>query len=200
MNRLLFDVSDADLAAELIKNCPEAQRLAVERFAPQVRRLLRRSLGQENDVEDLEQEVFLCLFRRIRALKEPGSLRPFIMAIALRSVFHEQRRRRRFAHVTLEPELAQIGPATKRDEAVASYALARLGKLVFGLPKRERSTFLLRFVEGMTVTEIAHALQLSEATTRRSFNRAWLSVSKRAARDLFLSDYFGGTPCSIEVD
>ena len=56
--------------------------------------------------------------------------------------------------------------------------------------ERERRAFVLRFVECMTVSEIAAALAISEATTRRCFTRAWLLVSKKAASDPFLSDYF----------
>jgi RNA polymerase sigma-70 factor, ECF subfamily len=183
------DLSDADLVHELLGNRPEAQRLVVRRFAPLVRGLLRRSLGLHHDLEDAEQEVFLSLFRCIESLRDPRSLRPFIVAITFRTALHERRRYRKLAAITLES--GRIGPATERDEVVASYALIRLGKLVLRLHERERKTFVLRFVEGMTVSEIAGALEISEATTRRSFNRAWSFVNKLAARDPFLYDYFG---------
>lgn len=189
-NRFQIDLSDADLVAELIRKRPEAYRLAVERFAPPVRRLLQRSLGPDSDIDDVQQEVFWCLFRRIGSLRDPLSLRPFVMAIALKTVLHERRSRRKLARMSLEPEPARIARGTKSDAAVASYALARLENLVLRLHKRERKTFVLRFVEGMTVSEIADALGISEATTRRSFTRAWRHVSKWAARDAFLSDYF----------
>jgi RNA polymerase sigma-70 factor (ECF subfamily) len=191
VNPFHTEVSDAELVGDLIKNRPEAHRLVVDRFGPLVRGLLRRSLGPANDIDDVEQEVFWCLFRRIATLRDPLSLRPFIMAITFRIVLRERRRRRKLARLTLEPELAQIGPTTKCDEAVGSHALMRLGKLLHRLHERERRTFILRFVEGMTVSEIADALALSEATTRRSFKRARLLVSKWAGRDPFLSDYFG---------
>ena len=191
VNRLQVDLSDADLVAELVKNRPEAHRLALQRFAPLVRGLLLRSLGGENDIDDLQQEVFWCLFRRVTALRDPLSLRPFVMAITLRTVFHERRRRRTLGQLMLLPEPAQLDRPTKRDEAVASYAFVRLGELVKRLRERERRTFVLRFVEGMTVSEIAESLAISHATTRRSFTRAWLSVNKWAERDPFLSDYLG---------
>ena len=52
----------------------------------------------------------------------------------------------------------------------------------------------MRFEAGMTVSEIAEALEISEATTRRSFNRARSFVNKLAVRDPFLYDYFGKEP------
>jgi len=46
-----------------------------------------------------------------------------------------------------------------------------------------------RFVEGMTVTQIATAMHISEPTARRSFSRAWTRMQKWAAADPFLNDY-----------
>ena len=188
-NRSLRDPSDVELVSALIDNRPEAQRLVVQRFAPLVRGLLRRSLGPKCDIDDAQQEVFWCLFRRIDTLREPAALRAFIMAITFRVALHERRRSRKFSAAPFDHERAE--PTTKHDDAVASYALIRLGKLVLRLHERERKTFVLRFIEGMTVSEIAGALAISEATTRRSFSRAWSSVNKWAARDPFLFDYFG---------
>lgn len=186
-----FEPSDADLVGGLIGNRPEAQRLAVQRFSPLVRAILRRSLGHPNDIDDAQQEVFLCLFRRIHTLREPRALRGFITGIALRTILQERRRRRTFALITLDPEIDTVGVLTRRDEAVASYALIRLGKLILRLRERERKTFVLRFVQGMTASEIAKVLAISEATTRRSFTRAWHFVKMWAEQDAFLSDYFG---------
>ena len=191
-NRVGLDLSDAELVRELIDNRPEAHRLLVRRFAPLVRGLLRRSLGPHHDLEDAEQEVFLSLFRCVDTLRDPRSLRPFIVAITFRTALHERQRYRKLAAITLES--GRIAASTKRDEVVASYALIRLGKLVLQLHERERRTFVLRFVAGMTVSEIAEALEISEATTRRSFNRARSFVNKLAVRDPFLYDYFGKEP------
>ena len=187
-NRLRLDLPDADLVSELLNNRPEAHRLVVQRFTPLVRALLRRSLGPKDDIDDAQQEVFWSLFRSIDTLRDPCSLRAFIMTITFRAVLHERRRRR--PSIPLDCLPARMGLEAKRDEAEASYALLRLGSLLMRLSERERKTFVMRFVEGMTVSEISEALAVSEATTRRSYTRAWSFVSKWAAQDPFLFDYF----------
>jgi RNA polymerase sigma-70 factor, ECF subfamily len=191
-NRLRLDLPDAELVGELLNNRPEAHRLVVQRFTPLVRALLRRSLGPKNDIDDAQQEVFWSLFRSIDSLRDPCSLRAFIMTITFRAVLRERRRRR--VTIPLESVPARMGPEAKRDEAEASHALLRLGSLLLRLNERERNTFVMRFVEGMTVSEIAEELAVSEATTRRSYTRAWSLVSKWAAQDPFLMDYFGDAP------
>ena len=65
----LEEADDATLARALIGRSPAAPRVAWKRFAPMVRRILRRSLGPEGDIEDVVQDVFLCLFERVPTLR-----------------------------------------------------------------------------------------------------------------------------------
>jgi RNA polymerase sigma-70 factor (ECF subfamily) len=171
----------------LTEGRPEAFRTAWERFAPLVGGVLRRALGSD-ELEDVQQEVFSCLFRRVSTLRDPQALRPFVIAITLNTVKYERRRRRRRARVSLVPDPAQLNvPAP--DQPASSLAFVRLTGLVRKLAERERATFVYRFVEGMTVTQIAAAMHISEPTARRSFSRAWTRMQKWAAADPFLNDY-----------
>jgi DNA-directed RNA polymerase specialized sigma24 family protein len=65
----------------------------------------------------------------------------------------------------------------------------RFVDLVRKLAERERATFVFRFIEGMTVAQVAVAMNVSEPTARRSFSRAWARMQKWAERDPFLNDY-----------
>src|SRR5215468_2103569 len=74
----LGTVEDADLARALIDHHPDAPRAVWTRFAPLVRRLVRRSLGPDPHVEDLVQEVFATLFSKPERLRDPAAFRGFI--------------------------------------------------------------------------------------------------------------------------
>lgn len=182
-----FDVSDAELVAALVQGRPEAYRTVWDRFSPLVGGVLRRSLGPD-ELEDVQQEVFSCLFRRMSTLRDPLALRPFVIAITLNTVKYERRRRRRRARVGLIPDPAQLNVAD-RDQPASKLAFARFTRLVRQLAAREQATFVYRFIDGMTLSQIAKAMHISEPTARRSFSRAWARMQKWAARDPFLNDY-----------
>src|SRR5262249_44722297 len=78
----LVELDDAGLARALIADDPRAPRVAWQRFAPMVHRILRRSLGPGSDVEDLAQDVFVCLFDKVKTLREPKVLKAFVISIA----------------------------------------------------------------------------------------------------------------------
>jgi RNA polymerase sigma-70 factor (ECF subfamily) len=184
------DLSDAELAAALTEGRPEAFRTAWERFSPLVGGVLRNALGYD-ELEDVQQEVFASLFRRVSTLRDPLALRPFVIAITLNTVKYERRRRRRRSRIALIADPAQLNIAG-RDQPASNLAFGHFMALVRQLAKREQATFVYRFVERMTVAQIATAMNISEPTARRSFSRAWARMQKWAARDPFLNDYLQG--------
>src|SRR5688572_3677697 len=84
---------DATLVHALIERHPQAARILWQRFAPMVHGMLKRSLGPDEDVEDLAQDVFMCVFQKASALREPQALQAFIVSVTTFAVRNELRRR-----------------------------------------------------------------------------------------------------------
>jgi RNA polymerase sigma-70 factor, ECF subfamily len=193
--------TDTELAVALIAGDAAAARLALERFTPMVRGILRRGLGTDVDVEDAFQDVFFCVFRRVATLRDPASFRAFVLAITFNTLLHERRRRQKRARFTCDDELVAATLASSRDEPAASYAVIRLKRLLSRLGERERRTFLLRFCDGCTALESAETLGVSEPTVRRALAHARSRIRTWAARDPFLLDYFAdGIPRESAVN
>ena len=81
------------------------------------------------------------------------------------------------AAVALAPRVLQ------RMDAENRYALRRLYGLLDRLSTRERLVLVLRHVEGMTLEEIAAAMDLSLATVKRGLRRASARVSQMVDAD-----------------
>jgi DNA-directed RNA polymerase specialized sigma24 family protein len=60
------------------------------------------------------------------------------------------------------------------------------------LNSQERTAFLLRFHQGLTVVEIAVILKVSEPTAKRRLQRARARLLKWAESDPVLLEYCGG--------
>lgn len=185
----LAEADDATLARALIAKEKAAPRVAWVRFAPLVRRILRRSLGPQHDVEDIVQDVFLCLFERVHTLRDPVALKAFIIAITVRTARYEIRRARvrRWVGLSRTAELPDLRVVNA--DSSAQHALIHFYQALNRINERDRTAFVLRFVEGMEAAEVAAALDVSVPTARRCFTRAWERVTFFARRDPFLVDY-----------
>ena len=146
-------------------------------------RIVSRAIGPDAEVEDVTQEIFYRLFSRIRTLRKPEALRSFVISFAIRIVKWELRRRRARRWLTLSETGDVPDEQLMVMDAENRYALRRLYSLLDRLSTRERLVLVLRHVEGMTLEEIADAMELSLATVKRGLRRASLRVSQMVDSD-----------------
>ena len=174
---------DTELARALIGGEPHAAELAWERYAPLVHRIVSRAIGPDAEVEDVTQEIFYRLFSRIGTLRKPEALRSFVISFAIRIVKWELRRRRARRWLTLSETGEVPDEQLMVMDAESRYSLRRLYALLDRLSTRERLVLVLRHVEGMTLEEIAEAMELSLATVKRGLRRASLRISQMVDAD-----------------
>jgi RNA polymerase sigma-70 factor, ECF subfamily len=190
----LADIDDETLARGLIEGHRQAQREVWRRYAPMVRRILRRALGPSHDVDDLMQEAFLSLFEAGGRLREPRALKAYVIAISSRTARGELRKRwvRRWVKLLpggdLDEETGDAARAVVPDPE-AREALRRFYRLLDKLGAETRAAFVLRFMEKLEVTEVAAALGISLSTAKRRVARAWERMVLLVEREPALVHY-----------
>jgi RNA polymerase sigma-70 factor (ECF subfamily) len=171
---------------------PHAARTLWIRFSPLVLRIFNRMVGSGPDNEDLVQDVFLTVFRRVHSLRNPNALGPFIASVA-RFAARAKRRERLRGRL----QRAQLSEASQ-DLVVTTNVESREGLLrfmtiLFRLRPEDRSAFALRTIEGKDLCETASALGVSRATVKRRVLRARNRIALLARRDPVLRAYLTTT-------
>jgi RNA polymerase sigma-70 factor (ECF subfamily) len=142
-----------------------------------VREVVRRSFGRSAEVEDLTQEVFFRLFRRVATLRKPESLRSFVLSFAFRTVKSERRRRRRVGWLVLTDTGRFAGDDAEATAVDNRLELRHVQSLLHRLSARERDVLFLSRVDGLKLTDIASRLRVSLSTTKRALRRARLRIA-----------------------
>ncbi len=182
---------DATLVAAALRSDGAATRAIWDRYAPLAVRLLRRFFGTTADQEDLLQEIFLRVFRRLRELRHPGGLRGFVAGIALGVARNEARRNKIRAIVGLSPDIDRVAAPTDGDEE-SREAARRLYAILDRASAEDRSLFVSRYVEQLDLHEVAAIHGMSFATARRRIDRMTERMSKRLRADELLDRYVDG--------
>ncbi|MEP6653455.1 MAG: RNA polymerase sigma factor [Myxococcales bacterium] len=186
----LTSADDATLARAMMAGDVQAPRVAWGRFAPMVHRMLKRTFGPTQDVDDMVQDVFMCLFRKVGGLREPKSLKAFVISITVMTIKYELRQRRVRRWVHLSGALSDInGPRTEQPDAASRQALNSFYAILDRLSARDRTAFVLRFFEGLELVQVADALGISVSTTKRHLSRIWQRVTLLVQRAPELSSY-----------
>lgn len=156
-------------------------------YAPLVWRAVRRLGPREADAEDLAQEVFLVVHRRLPEFEGRSKLSTWIYGICVR-VASDHRRR---AHVRRELPTAELpdagAPASQLDTVARAEARARLDALLDRLDEDKRAVFVLYELEELPMAEVAAAVG---APLQTAYAR--LHAARRIVHDAIAGAAVGG--------
>jgi RNA polymerase sigma-70 factor, ECF subfamily len=195
-------IDDGMLAAEALAGKPWAQREIWHRYAAMVYGLLRGSLNSRHDYDDLVQEVFLRVFRRLHTLENHSALRSFVYSVAVRVLSEEIRH---FYVVQRARDRLVLIADTRGEPSGTDFesrdTLLRIQRILDGLRDKHRAVFYLRHVEGMDLREVAEGLDISLATVKRYLLKAMRAIEHAAVRDEGLRISLAGImPSDLEKD
>ncbi len=183
--------TDAEIAQALQRGERAAEMEAWNRFAPGTAQTLRRLIGPGSDREDLLQEVYLRFFRNIKSLREPAAVRGFLAGICVHVVRQEiaRRKRARWLHLTptgSAPDTTMTHPDPENRDVIARYY-----RILDQLSGPDRSIFVSRTIEKLTLSEVADVHGVSVSTAQRRLARATKRVSALVRRDPALAALIG---------
>jgi RNA polymerase sigma-70 factor (ECF subfamily) len=131
--------------------------------------LMRFTAGPEPAL-DLAQEVWISVFRGLRKLHNPGVFRAWLYRIAHAKVVSQIRKSVREEQV-LESFSAEQEEISSDDEAISGDPELVRSALATLSPEH-REVLVLRFLENMSLEEIAHALECRPGTVKSRLHYA----------------------------
>jgi RNA polymerase sigma-70 factor (ECF subfamily) len=167
--------SDEELAERHRHGDPEAFRELYERYEGVVYNLALRLSGRPEDAEDLAQEVFLRIYRKLGGFRGNSTLKTWVFRVALNGCRSGLRRRHRWAGRRVEAEGVLEGVADGRrgpeERALGRDAGARVSQALARLPPDFREAVVLRDLQGLSYEEIAELVGVRIGTVRSRIAR-----------------------------
>lgn len=154
-------------------------RLAYEELVRRHQQWLVRFLlfllhGRKADAEDVAQEVFVKAYLAIDGFRGDAGFRGWLRTIARRTAFDHQRDRRTAARYEEAAwESASVIDGTSVAPGVEVAATRQLiAMLLLQLPYPYREILVLRYLEHLSVQEIAASLNIGESAAKMRLKRA----------------------------
>lgn len=136
------------------------------RYRDFVIRLARRFTGDEDDALDVLQETFSYLCRKFPGFVLTAAMTTFLYPVVKNlSIASRRKRLRAIGGEELLVNLPSVQPAPDTDRAELAVVLA-------GLSPAHREVVLMRFVDAMTLEEIAVALAVPLGTVKSRLHHA----------------------------
>ncbi|HEX2933673.1 MAG TPA: RNA polymerase sigma factor, partial [Candidatus Binatia bacterium] len=130
--------------------------------------------------KDLSQDAFLRAYSNIRQFDGRSSFYTWFYRIVVNLCLDHARRSGRVVWESLDAlsespgEQHQFADTTYQpdQEAIAGEAKRRANKTLEAMPKKQRTAFLLRNHQGLTIADIAKVMKTTEGTVRVYLHRA----------------------------
>src|SRR5437899_4425492 len=163
----------------------------VERHQRLVTGTVARMLGNNSDVEDIAQQVFVRVWKNAKRYVPRAKFTTWLLKITRNLVFNELRRTKRHAHVPLQSEPgAEDAPLKDEmnlapDASLLELELQRtIEDAILQLPETQRMALVLRRYEQLSYEQIAEVLDLSVPAVKSVLFRARSELRSRLSKYL----------------
>jgi RNA polymerase sigma-70 factor, ECF subfamily len=150
---------------------PAAFDALVTRYMRRAFGVAYRLLGNREDAEDLVQETFMTVLRRIDTFQRGRAFSPWFYRILVNRGLNARKARALRTAADL-PDDAAAGGASPERMAERAELQGRLRAALDGLPERQRVIVELFELEGFGGAEIAEILEISDGTVRWHLHEA----------------------------
>jgi len=158
---------------DLIQGCLEGDRRMQEelyrRFSPRMYGVCLRYAGNTAEAEDILQEGFIKVYKKLSSYRREGSFEGWIRRIFVNTAIEHFRRKTYQQPITEQHENTVEG---KFLSVLDDLAEKDIMKLIQELSPGYRTVFNLYVVEGYTHKEIGDLLNISEGTSKSQLSRA----------------------------
>lgn len=137
--------------------------------------------GNASDAEDLAQEVFLQVYRKISTFRGDAKFGSWLYRVAMNLVLmHFRRRRPREVSLNtplaLQPDLMQPQLSDRSWTSSCLVERVALGRALSSLSRARRNVVLLHDVNGFTHGEVGRRLGLAAGTSKSQLHKAHVEL------------------------
>jgi|SRR5688572_3277103 len=172
------DATDLDLCQLAEAGNLAAFEVIYQRYHRRTYSLTLRMTGNQTEAEDLTQEVFIQLFRKVGSFRGDSAFSTWLHRLTVNQVLMHFRKRSFKNEKTSEdgemPEQTVTGSANPLKMAVVDRIA--LKNAIAELPRGYKNVFVLHDVEGFEHEEVARMLGISVGTSKSQLHKARLKL------------------------
>ncbi len=167
---------DQSLVHEILSGDVNAYALLVKRYQKPILNLMLRMTGSEQDALDLTQETFVRAYEKLEKFNPSASFFPWLYTMGLNMARDFLRKAKRSPIESYDPENSLTVEFDQDDRLGDQIDIQKLQERLQLLPVDYREALLLRFHEGLSVSEVAYALGLSLSAAKMRIQRGLLKL------------------------
>lgn len=129
-------------------------------------RYIYRLTGEHALAEDILQEVFIIIYRKLRWLENPKLFRAWAYRIASRETFRRIQMEKRWTQQIRDEEILERISSDEKNEIYEPELIAKIPDLLAEISPASRAVIVLHYLEEMSLSETAQILDIAPGTAK----------------------------------
>lgn len=202
MKKQTKEIADTALVEKFNNGSIEAFEEIVKRYETKVFNLAMRFTRNQEDAEEVLQDVFITLYRKLSLFQGKSAFSSWLYRIVVNAAFMKLRKKKQTAAISVE----DLSPTTRmacfegdttlesRTDTLTTKHELRvvLEAAINKLPEQYRAVFILRDVDGLSNEEAGKILDLTVAAIKSRLHRSRLLLRRKLQK--YYDDYTGEKP------
>ncbi|MBI1307522.1 MAG: sigma-70 family RNA polymerase sigma factor [Bacteroidetes bacterium] len=168
---------------ELVKQCAnknrEAQKELFEKYASRMMGICIRYMSNTEDAKDVLQDGFVKVFMQIESFKFKSSLYTWMSRIFVNLCINRLNRTVQTLELTQEHESSTLNEENENQPIWGNLNRDQIMSEILALPDIYRVVINMYAIDGLTHSEIAKALNISEGSSKSRLSRARVILKER---------------------
>ena len=142
-------------------------------------RYIYRLTGEHALAEDVLQEVFIIIYRKLRWLENPKLFRAWAYRIASRETFRRIQMEKRWTQQIRDEEILERISSDEKNEIYEPELIAKIPDLLAEISPASRAVIVLHYLEEMSLSETAEILDIAPGTAKSRLAYGLESLRKK---------------------
>ncbi|HAM38114.1 MAG TPA: RNA polymerase subunit sigma-70 [Elusimicrobia bacterium] len=138
----------------------------------------------ENDTDEIAQQTFFNAFKGYKKFRGESSVDTWLIKIAINNIRTHFRKKKFFSIFKVldneEIEIKDLKDDSKSAEEVVKNKMIsnKINKAIEDLPARQKEVFVMKHIDGLSISEIADILEIAEGSVKASIFKAINNLRK----------------------
>ena len=183
--------TDIQLIKEFKRGNNQSFEILINRYADRAYGLASRMLKNQEDAEEVLQDVFTTVFKKISSFEGKSSFASWFYRITVNSALMKIRKRKQNRSIAIEdaiPSFHDSSALRTSDTQEADVLTQRkqiqqaLEEAISKLPEEYRGVYVLRDIDGLSSRQVGKMLKLSIPAVKSRLHRGRLMLRRKLAK------------------
>jgi len=160
----------------------------VRNYQENIYSLVFSFVRNEPDTDEIVQKTFVNAFKNFGKFRKEASLKTWLMKIAVNNVKNYFRKKKFFSLFFISNDGKEIEPKDIKqnleEKVQSSMTEIILNEAIEKLPARQKEVFVMKHLQGMTISEISKVLRITEGSVKANIFKAMMNLRKNLVKIL----------------